>query len=167
MEITINIWQCIGMVICSYVLGVVIERFIQHPLNCYNGYTRCRYPKEEKDEEIHQESFYSYNYISKPKESIFHESEKQKTLVKGVDYCRRYLKSEHVGQSVLCSDCFDHYNIFIKNTYTSIKAIEISFNKWKGRYTQQNYYSSNKGRIPLDELKSNCSIIKTTNKKKK
>lgn len=39
------------------------------------------------------------------------------------------------------------------------EAREKYFEMWKNRYVQQGYYSSNMGRIPLNELRSRCSWI--------
>jgi hypothetical protein len=33
-----------------------------------------------------------------------------------------------------------------------------AFIKWRSRYQAQGYYSSNNGRIPLDELESYCQF---------
>jgi hypothetical protein len=50
---------------------------------------------------------------------------------------------------------------FDKWTYPSKKQMMESFNKWKKRYEQQGYYSSNNyGRIPLDELEDYMSFRK-------
>lgn len=42
--------------------------------------------------------------------------------------------------------------------YDSFKEAEEAFEKWKERYSRQGYYSSNGGRIPLEDLKSHCKI---------
>jgi len=47
---------------------------------------------------------------------------------------------------------------FDKPYYTSKEKAFEAFDKWKERYNQQGYYSSNNGRIPLDELENNCKI---------
>ncbi len=35
-----------------------------------------------------------------------------------------------------------------------------AFEMWKNRFEMQGYYSSNKGRISLNELKNHCKLIK-------
>jgi len=37
-------------------------------------------------------------------------------------------------------------------------AAKAAFTEWAKRYKSQGYYSSNKGRIPLDELEENCKF---------
>ena len=44
--------------------------------------------------------------------------------------------------------------------YTSKKKAIDAFNKWKERYVLQGYYSSNSGRISLDELENHCTFQK-------
>jgi hypothetical protein len=43
--------------------------------------------------------------------------------------------------------------------YPSKEKAIAALDKWAERYQTQGYYSSNNGRIPLDELKNNCQII--------
>jgi hypothetical protein len=47
---------------------------------------------------------------------------------------------------------------FDRSYYTSMKKAMEAFNKWKERYVIQGYYSSNRGRIPLNELEENCTF---------
>ena len=47
---------------------------------------------------------------------------------------------------------------FDRPYYLSKKKAFEAFDKWKKRYEQQGYYSSNKGRIPLDELENYMTI---------
>jgi len=49
---------------------------------------------------------------------------------------------------------------FGKPYYPSKKKAFEAFDKWKKRYELQGYYSSNNGRIPLDELEEHMSIRK-------
>jgi len=49
---------------------------------------------------------------------------------------------------------------FDKPYYPSKKKAFEAFDKWKKRYELQGYYSSNNGRIPLDELENYMSIRK-------
>ena len=43
-------------------------------------------------------------------------------------------------------------------SYNSEEEAKIALKKWMQRYNEQGYYSSNNGRIPLDELEANCQI---------
>jgi hypothetical protein len=47
-------------------------------------------------------------------------------------------------------DCF---------AYPNMDAAIAAFEQWRKRYERQGYYSSNYGRIPLDELKDHCQFI--------
>ena len=49
---------------------------------------------------------------------------------------------------------------FDRPYYTSKKKAIEAFDKWKKRYEQQGYYSSNNGRITLDELENYMTIHK-------
>ena len=53
----------------------------------------------------------------------------------------------------------DGFSIHHSDTYSSPEAAWKAFDKWKKRYEMQGYYSSNRGRIPLDELKDHCKLI--------
>jgi hypothetical protein len=44
-------------------------------------------------------------------------------------------------------------------TYKSRKEAIAAFEVWKKRYVLQGYYSSNNGRIPLEELADFCRIV--------
>lgn len=55
----------------------------------------------------------------------------------------------------------DGFTIDPEKTYSTIEQAEKAFNEWAKRYERQGYYSSNNGRIPLNELLQNCKIIKT------
>ena len=46
-----------------------------------------------------------------------------------------------------------------EKTYSTIDEAKADFNEWKKAFERQGYYSSNKGRIPLDELEENCTLI--------
>ncbi len=52
----------------------------------------------------------------------------------------------------------DGFSIEGGKTYTR-REIKEAFNNWKSRYEKQGYYSSNRGRIDLDELEQNCTLI--------
>ena len=47
---------------------------------------------------------------------------------------------------------------FDRPYYTSKERAMIAFNEWKERFRRQGYYSSNNGRIPLDELENYMTI---------
>jgi hypothetical protein len=47
---------------------------------------------------------------------------------------------------------------FDKPYYTSKKKAFEAFDKWKKRYEVQGYYSSNNGKISLDELENYCTF---------
>ena len=47
---------------------------------------------------------------------------------------------------------------FRKAYYTSRKKAIEAFNIWKERYQMQGYYSSNSGRITLEELEDYCQF---------
>lgn len=43
--------------------------------------------------------------------------------------------------------------------YKSMGDLRKAYLKWKSRFEQQGYYSSNDGHIPLNELFTHCNII--------
>ncbi len=47
---------------------------------------------------------------------------------------------------------------FDRPYYTSKEKAVAAFDKWKERFRRQGYYSSNNGRIPLEDLENHCSI---------
>jgi len=49
---------------------------------------------------------------------------------------------------------------FDKPYYTSKEKAITAFSDWKERYRRQGYYSSNNGRISLDELENYITINK-------
>ena len=53
----------------------------------------------------------------------------------------------------------DGFSIHHSKTYTSPEAAWAAFDEWKKRYETQGYYSSNHGRIPLNELRDHCKLI--------
>jgi hypothetical protein len=53
----------------------------------------------------------------------------------------------------------DGFSIHFSDTYATKKEAKNAFNEWKKRYESQGFYSSNKGRIPLNELEDYCKII--------
>lgn len=54
----------------------------------------------------------------------------------------------------------DGFSIHFSDTYPSEKKAIEAFEKWKKRYEPQGYYSSNNGRIPLNELHNHIKIVK-------
>ncbi len=46
-----------------------------------------------------------------------------------------------------------------EEVYPSQEVAEQKLQEWVKSYEWQGYYSSNKGRIPLDELASCCKIV--------
>jgi hypothetical protein len=51
-------------------------------------------------------------------------------------------------------------NLPIDNeTYKSIRAAKMAFNRWKDNYKRQGYYSSNSGRIELIDLEYFCTLV--------
>ena len=47
---------------------------------------------------------------------------------------------------------------FDRPYYTSKERAMIAFNEWKERFRRQGYYSSNNGRIPLEDLENYMTI---------
>ena len=56
----------------------------------------------------------------------------------------------------------DGFAINRTETYPSREVAEQKLKEWAKRYETQGYYSSNKGRIALDELEECCQIVKIT-----
>ena len=52
----------------------------------------------------------------------------------------------------------DGISIHYSDTYPSEKKAMKAFEEWKKRFEFQGYYSSNNGRIPLEDLENHCSI---------
>lgn len=53
----------------------------------------------------------------------------------------------------------DGFSISFTDTYKSVEKAQEAFENWKKRFEAQGYYSSNRGRIPLDELEEHCTIV--------
>lgn len=53
----------------------------------------------------------------------------------------------------------DGFSIHPSDTYKTKEEAMNAFFEWKKRYEHQGFYSSNKGRIPLDELEQHCEIV--------
>lgn len=58
----------------------------------------------------------------------------------------------------------DGITIEMENFPTLSKATQ-AFTQWRKRYKAQGYYSSNNGRIPLNQLKHECQMIMIENGK--
>jgi hypothetical protein len=54
----------------------------------------------------------------------------------------------------------DGFSIEFDKTYASKKEAEKAFTEWKKRYELQGYYSSNSGRISLEDLREYCTLQK-------
>jgi hypothetical protein len=54
----------------------------------------------------------------------------------------------------------DGFSIHFSDTYPSEKKAIKAFEEWKLRYERQGYYSSNNGRIPVNELHNHIKIVK-------
>jgi hypothetical protein len=61
---------------------------------------------------------------------------------------------------VLSPDGFDIYHDPFE--YETIKEATEHLDKWVKRYEIQGYYSSNNGRIPLEQLKQYCKFVEET-----
>jgi hypothetical protein len=53
----------------------------------------------------------------------------------------------------------DGFSIFFDKTFKTKEDAMTNFFEWKKRYEQQGYYSSNNGRIALNELEQHCKLI--------
>jgi hypothetical protein len=53
----------------------------------------------------------------------------------------------------------DGFGMFMGKTYSSPEKAELGFKEWIKPYEFQGYYSSNKGRISLDELRDCCKLV--------
>ncbi len=53
----------------------------------------------------------------------------------------------------------DGIAISYADSYETKEDAKIAFNEWKKRFEAQGYYSSNEGRIPLDELEDHCTLL--------
>lgn len=53
----------------------------------------------------------------------------------------------------------DGFSIHLTDTYPTKKAAWDAFEEWKKGYEAQGYYSSNRGRIPLEDLADFCSLV--------
>lgn len=53
----------------------------------------------------------------------------------------------------------DGITIHPTDTYPTKKVAKEKFDEWLKRYELQGYYSSNNGRIPLDEVQNHCTLV--------
>ena len=51
-------------------------------------------------------------------------------------------------------------------SYANKKEAFTAFNKWSKRFKKQGYYSSNMGRIHVEDLPESCSLVKEKDKYK-
>jgi len=55
----------------------------------------------------------------------------------------------------------DGFSISMVETWETEKLAEIALTEWVNRYSAQGYYStSDRTKIPFEEIKINCTIIK-------
>ena len=54
----------------------------------------------------------------------------------------------------------DGFAIHFSDTYPSKVAANKALARWAKGFERQGYYSSNRGRIALSQLKSRCKIVK-------
>jgi hypothetical protein len=52
------------------------------------------------------------------------------------------------------------------NAYTTRTQVEKDFVKWKKKFKTQGYYSSNGGRIHLDDLQESCTLVEEKDRHK-
>lgn len=53
----------------------------------------------------------------------------------------------------------DGFSIEFNKTYSSIEKAKKAFENWKKRFEAQGYYSSNGGRINLEDLEQHCTLV--------
>jgi hypothetical protein len=53
----------------------------------------------------------------------------------------------------------DGFSIAFDKTYSSIEKAKKAFENWKKRFEAQGYYSSNSGRINLEDLEQHCTLV--------
>jgi hypothetical protein len=53
----------------------------------------------------------------------------------------------------------DGFSIHHSDTYNTKEQAKNALTEWVKRYEHQGFYSSNRGRIPLDELEQHCEIV--------
>lgn len=53
----------------------------------------------------------------------------------------------------------DGISIHPTDTYATTDIAKEKFDEWKKRYEKQGYYSSNDGRISLDDLENHCTLV--------
>lgn len=70
-----------------------------------------------------------------------------------------------MSQTILQVFSPDGFSIIRGKTYNSPEDAREHYTKWAKRFEIQGYYSSNTGRIPLDELEQAC-VFKVFDKSK-
>ena len=53
----------------------------------------------------------------------------------------------------------DGFSIHHSDTYKTKEEAKKALTEWVKRYEHQGFYSSNRGRIPLEELELHCEIV--------
>ena len=102
MVITLDIWSVLGIFVISYIFGVVVERYIQHPINSESDICNCN----KKNEIINNEDI-----IIKKDDNVIHttnfkqSSNSRMKLNEGL--CRRCGKADWALHKGFCSDCFE------------------------------------------------------------
>jgi len=99
---------------------------------------------------IDNETIYPARYINEDQLQIFINGEYRS--IEGVDF--DFIKGAKID--VLSPDSF---SIHHSDVYDTPEQALIALDEWAKRYEKQGYYSSNEGRISLDELKGYCSLV--------
>ena len=53
----------------------------------------------------------------------------------------------------------DGFTMFMDEDFNSPEEAEAGFDRWKQRFVSQGFYSSNRGRIPVRDLRKHCELI--------
>jgi hypothetical protein len=53
----------------------------------------------------------------------------------------------------------DGFAMYFDKTFSTPEKAELGFKEWVKRFEHQGYYSSNRGRIPLSELREHCKLV--------
>jgi len=53
----------------------------------------------------------------------------------------------------------DGFAISFDKTYSTLMEAARAFIKWKQSFSKQGFYSSNEGRIHLDDLRDDCQLV--------
>lgn len=82
-------------------------------------------------------------------------------MIKSLGESRAFFKTNKIMKTNKRYNFISPDGFFIDRvaTYKSRKEAITAFETWKKRYELQGYYSSNNGRIPLEELADFCRIV--------